>query len=547
MAVGEQEFIIRARDELTATLKQLQAAVGDFGTQSKTQFDRAARGGDGYRAWQREQMRDQRSQNFLFRQLREVTGAAALGITFLGQSAGATSPKMKNLTDGLTQGFIAFQGIEFALGAINPMLGLVAGGIAGLAIAFKEFDSVDPETIKAVATHTGLIVDAVNKVENSKVDALIKYIAKLNEISQGQQGVPASVEKAKKVFGELQAAAPDLAGGLARALGGKGAEDDLNRQTAILVAQQEQLKKIAGLRKELADKGVSQADIEQQVFLTFGNILPATDAVANSTEKVVGVNRKYLELVKEINDAQAGAHDKINGMIAAQFPLQAKITETFRDRLTLAVLLGDAEFNRLADAERALRIEAERRKPLQEVAVSRPDIGANIEHKEAFDAQVLLTLQSDFKSLGVTAENTAGLITSSMQGAAAAIVDTMFGATNSILQLFENLAKSIATLFVEEILKRTVASFVGDVLGFIGFAAGTSVAPGPIPEEIPPAPVTRAGIPPQVVNEQTASGRPVGRTIIVNLNGQPLNVNPTDRKRFTELIGDAVFAEKIAW
>lgn len=537
--VGEQEFIIKARDELTATLKQLQAAAGKFGTDTKREFEKAAAGGDAYTRWMREERTNQRQQNFLFRQLREVTGAAALGLTMLGSSADGSSPKMKRLTDGLTEGFVAFQGIEFALGQINPVLGVVAGSVAGLAVAFSKLDGLDPQQLDDISKRTAQIVDAVNKMETSKVDALRAYIDELERIGKKGQGIPEAVANTRKEFEKLDDATanskvPDFAEALARGFQGQEGVDNLNRATAAMLASTPVMERIAKLRKELADKGLSQADIDNEVLLTFGNVLTVVDAVADSTEEVRDVTNKYKDAIKDIVIDTS----KISALVDAQFPLQSKIVDAVNARLTVMNLIGEKEFIERSNIERRLaaeeRIASIKRDGLSKVAETRPNIGENVDRRELFGDDVLLKTQEGFNGLGVTAENTAGLIMSSMQQAAATIVDVFFGATTSIGEFFENLARTIMQMLFEQLLKTAVTSFITDVLKIGGFGATT-------------APVPVGGIPAEVTGETTGGFNPAHKTININVNGKPIVTSPRDRRKVIDAVAEAIFAEKYAW
>lgn len=536
--IGEQEFIIKARDELSATLAQLRTAASRFGDDTKTSFEKARKGADSYSAWMRAERTNQREQNFLFRQLREVVGGAALSLTLFGQSA--DSAANKNLSRSLNEGFLAFQGIEFTLGQINPMLGLIAGGVAGVAVALAGMDKeLSGESFKAIADSTAAITDAISKLEPAKVQALRDYVAEINKIGREREGASDAVEKTADAFERLQNSAPDVAEALARGLGGPRSGDDLNRQTAALIASKETLARIKELRETLAEKGVSEADIQLQIATNYGIVLGAVDAVADSTEKQVENEQAIADRVRDRALAVADVvkrTDDLNALVAKIFPLETAQTRTILERLELARALGIEEFTRLTIAERQLRVAKEATTALRTVPVTRPDFNVTGSN---FTEETILRLDQNFQSLGVTAENTAGLITNSMQAAAASIVDVMFGATESIGQMFENLAKSISTLFIEEILKVTVASFIGNVLGFAGFLAAT---PGPATASIPSELPTPGSIAPSA-----SGGGPIGRAVNIFINGEKIAATPRTRKEFTDAVADAVFLEKYAW
>lgn len=103
----------------------------------------------------REQRTEQHEHNFIFRQSKEVLGAASIGLALFGNTVGATTPQMQRLTSSLNQGFIAFQGINNVVGLIKPLAGpwgIAIAAVGGLASSFALLRRESSDTIDKMLT-----------------------------------------------------------------------------------------------------------------------------------------------------------------------------------------------------------------------------------------------------------------------------------------------------------------------------------------------------------------------------------------------------------
>lgn len=96
-------------------------------------FDEHGKSVQNLTQWIRDQRTEQRQQNFLFRESQQAIGAVALGLSLFSTAADNSNESVKVLSGALSQGFLTFQGLSFALTAVP--YGNVAAGIAGIATA----------------------------------------------------------------------------------------------------------------------------------------------------------------------------------------------------------------------------------------------------------------------------------------------------------------------------------------------------------------------------------------------------------------------------
>lgn len=82
----------------------------------------------------KEDKKDARLQNFVAKQSAEMFGVGAMALSMFGMASEGASASQKKLSGALSEGFMAFQGLEFAMTAI-PYGGFIAGAIgAGIAL-----------------------------------------------------------------------------------------------------------------------------------------------------------------------------------------------------------------------------------------------------------------------------------------------------------------------------------------------------------------------------------------------------------------------------
>lgn len=504
MAAGELEFVIKARDELSKTLTSLDGVIQQFGASAKGEFDKVGRSVSGVTAFVREQVKENRLQNFLFREGAQTIGALSLGLSLFAQSSGGADNNTKKLSRTLNEAFLSFQGINFALAAFGPYVSLAGGAIAGLAVGFTRWADTTEETMTRVEGRVKIFVDRLRGANEDQLrDAL-------NEIRLESARIDAEILTVKK--GEVkQKKRPPVGLRLTKLEDDKEVVVDEKRLTAlrerslVLLGEMEVISKALPSSYDVLNKKTKEG-VEQE---------------KRRAENL----SKYHELVDAINKEQLTGGRAVNAVVAAGFPLQASITRTASDRLTLYNLLGEQQFIEYVNAERRLKVAQETNRELSRVAETRP---SSFDQKfKGFDIETLTSLEGQFETLGVTADSTAGLIASSMQDAARLMVDAMFGATTSIGEFFLTMLRSISQLLVEELLKIGVRSFITGVLGIPGFGGGTT--PGRIPDEIE--------------SSSTPSG---SRTVNVFVNGEKLYASPAERQITGRRIADLIYTEKFA-
>jgi hypothetical protein len=143
----ELEYVLRLRDEASKVWENY-TKTGKISAQELEKMiqsasravDRHGRAVGGLNKWIREQRMEQRQQNFLFQQSREVVGAAAAALALFSNTAGNNSKEMRRLSDAMNDGFLTFQGIGNVLGFLPGSLSLVAAGVAGLAVAWNRLN-----------------------------------------------------------------------------------------------------------------------------------------------------------------------------------------------------------------------------------------------------------------------------------------------------------------------------------------------------------------------------------------------------------------------
>jgi len=98
----------------------------------------------------RKQRSEQREQNFLMRQGKDVIGAASVGLGLFSNTAGQSDETMKKLTNSLNQGFVTFQGLDFLLAAVPGPWGVAAAAIGGVAASLLSMGKESEEAQKKI-------------------------------------------------------------------------------------------------------------------------------------------------------------------------------------------------------------------------------------------------------------------------------------------------------------------------------------------------------------------------------------------------------------
>jgi hypothetical protein len=116
----------------------------------------------------KEEKQEQRLQNFVLNQGRELYGAAALALTAFGLASEGASSKQKQASNSINEGFLAFQGLSFALSAV-PFGGFVAGAV-GAIIAIRGLS----DNTKDMKDNANSLITVLNKIGNQDFNQLVE-------------------------------------------------------------------------------------------------------------------------------------------------------------------------------------------------------------------------------------------------------------------------------------------------------------------------------------------------------------------------------------
>jgi len=172
------EYAIGLRDEATQTIGKIQSEIRELNkqlknveigsetfNQLKNQIQESekvlAQAKEGIGSYGREQNKltdfiktqrqEQRQQNFLFNQGKDVIGSAAIALSLFSNSTGDSDKEMKKFSDSLNKGFITFQGLDFMLKSIPGPWGMaisIAGGLAAAIFSIGKESETAEEKLK---------------------------------------------------------------------------------------------------------------------------------------------------------------------------------------------------------------------------------------------------------------------------------------------------------------------------------------------------------------------------------------------------------------
>lgn len=276
MAQGELEFVIKARDEVTQILNRLEGQVARTARTTSAEFDKASKSTSNFTGFIRQQRQEQRLQTFLFREGAQAIGAASAALTIFGIASDGASEKQKQFNAALNQGFIAFQGINFALVGLNPIIGLTAAAVGGLAIAWA---TMAKETKKA-ADMSGFMEVELDRLRELSVQALRAELALVDtQMAKTTAELERLRKKSQEVQQQNQVPARQGRGGEAPSsfapnIGGKEAIDnakEINRLQEENARNGKLRKEIAALlvpaEREVTKELKKQADQQEQIRL----------------------------------------------------------------------------------------------------------------------------------------------------------------------------------------------------------------------------------------------------------------------------------------
>jgi hypothetical protein len=184
VAQNEVEFLFKARDEVSRVLASINSQItGTAATATATGNAMAVAGRktSEFTSFINEQRREQRMQNFLFREGSQAIGAASIALTAFGLVSADAGESTKRLNAGLNQGFIAFQGVNFLLARANPTLALTTSALAGLGAVMLSLKK-DVDGAKESLTFITKLSDAISKLEPGKLEEITAYFRKLADI-----------------------------------------------------------------------------------------------------------------------------------------------------------------------------------------------------------------------------------------------------------------------------------------------------------------------------------------------------------------------------
>lgn len=416
MAQNEVEFLFKARDEVSRQLAEINRQIEATGVAA----GKASRQTSEFTRFIREQRTEQRTQNFLFREGAQALGAVSLGLALVSGASTKASQSTKDLSNSLNSGFLAFQGISFALAGFAPTIGLVAGAVAGLAAVFGTMAS------NAEDGRTRIIA---LREDVAKLRLQLGQISEAEFINTFSDGI----DKVKKKLVEAREITLDW---LSLLLSGGFVIRNRDNTEDILTLQKEQLSReleIQRVREEAVKK-----DLEEQ------------------KKSAAGIDAFMAKL-----DEEEAAFKKL---FAAVFPLQIQQNKFIQDRIDLYQRLGSASID-------AIQKESSLRKgslsPLSGVEQSElPGIDASL--------NVLDRMRENFNQLGTLAEQVGDTITNTMTNAAEIMAGVMTGAIDNIGEAF----KQLIQLMISELIK------IGLLKLFSGLIAGVATGGASVPASI---------------------------------------------------------------
>lgn len=229
-------------------------------------FRRASTSTNAFTQFVRQQRIEQRNQNFVMREtIQSINGISAAMLT-LNNSMGSTSDSTKELTTAITHGFLAFQGLEFALSALGAgPWGVAVAAATGLVVAFSSMAATSREAAKQIAAMNSRLVEL--------------------QFATGRMNVRRFVDEQRN---QWQSAKQDLDFYMA------SGEKDLKRLAELQIAEAEAYKKYQDAQKAFSDfrknrSKEDQDDLKQTRTLIDGN----ANALANS----ISMLRAYTRLV----------------------------------------------------------------------------------------------------------------------------------------------------------------------------------------------------------------------------------------------------------
>ena len=424
MVQNEVEFLFKARDEVSKVLNTLNAQIEQTGAVSA----KTARATSDLTRFVREQRTEQRLQNFLFREGAQAMGALSLGLSLFGSATSDANRAQKELSNSLNAGFLAFQGISFALSGLNPAIGLTLGAVAGLAAAMGEMNAQSAASEKRVGELNIAIAQLQKELGLITSD---QYIRGLNR----------ELGEAQKRFQAVDGATIDWFATL----------------------------KAGGIPQFKVNlEGMRQAQVE--VLSVQRKVKEEQDAATKATEDNQKKNKSAIDEFLVSLDEQDASFRRLHDTV---FPRQAAQNKQVQDKIDLYRELGGVlSFQKIiaegGGAQKQIL-------PLPKVDEINASFGPVL--------NVTDHIVENFQNMGTVAQQSADVITNTMVGAADIMAGVFVGAFDRIEDAFKALIQSmIAELIKIGLLKLfsgIVAGAVGGPLlagGVVGTAVGRTAA-----------------------------------------------------------------------
>lgn len=160
-------FQITAQDLASATFKEMQANAKASTDGVVSGFKRASQETSTFTKFIREQRTENRLQNFVFRETVQSMNGITAGMLALSNTMGSTNDDTKKLTQSVTQGFLAFQGLEFALTALGAgPWGVASAAVVGLGIGLNSLAEAARKSTKETMNQKQVFEDMIKIYNN---------------------------------------------------------------------------------------------------------------------------------------------------------------------------------------------------------------------------------------------------------------------------------------------------------------------------------------------------------------------------------------------
>lgn len=197
----EVEYLLSARDEASATFKKFGNEVEAVSAAYRKQQGEISR----LSQFIREQRAEQRQQNFLFNEARNVVGTLTFATVALSEATGSTSKAVQDVNRALVAGYSAFQAANFAMSALKVSTGGVALAIqsvigvgAGLLMFLEDSDEKTQKATESMKEYVSVherVAKAVKEQSQAEFDLIEAFVlsAKLRE-EQSRFGIDRSAQ-----------------------------------------------------------------------------------------------------------------------------------------------------------------------------------------------------------------------------------------------------------------------------------------------------------------------------------------------------------------